>query len=112
LTEASTSLTGVNEMVAAEPERVAEVRAFSRFYTNLIGILREGLLHTPYTLTEARLIYELAQRESSQVSDLRRTLDIDADYLSRILTRYEADGLIARERSVSDGRKHVIPLTT
>jgi DNA-binding MarR family transcriptional regulator/GNAT superfamily N-acetyltransferase len=89
-------------------ERIAKVRAFSRFYTNLIGVLREGLLRTPYTLTEARVIYELAQHESSQLVDLRRSLDIDAGYLSRILARFEADGLITRERSKSDGRQQVI----
>jgi DNA-binding MarR family transcriptional regulator/N-acetylglutamate synthase-like GNAT family acetyltransferase len=93
------------------PERVGEVRAFSRFYANLIGALREGLLRTPYTLTEARVIYELAQQDSSQLAELRRSLDIDAGYLSRILARFEADGLVRRERSSTDGRRQIIGLT-
>lgn len=90
---------------------VAEVRAFNRFYTNVIGVLREGLLQTPYSLTEARLLFELAQKDSAEVVELRRELDVDAGYLSRILTRFEADGLVSRARSRQDGRRQVIRLT-
>lgn len=97
---------------SSEHERgVAEVRAFSRFYTNVIGALREGLLRTPYSLTEARVIFELAQREATPLSDLRAALDLDAGYLSRILTRFSADGLITRERPAADGRRQTIRLT-
>src|SRR5680860_379789 len=83
-------------------ERVSAVRAFNRFYTNVIGVLREGLLRSPYSLTEARVIFELAQRDVTEVVELRRLLDIDAGYLSRILARFEADGLAARRRSGAD----------
>ena len=75
---------------------VAGVRAFNRFYTNTIGLLRGKYLDTPYSLTEARILFELAQCEASEVTDLRRSVDIDAGYLSRILSRFEADGLIGR----------------
>src|SRR5439155_842500 len=75
--------------VPVPPERVAAVRGFNRFSTNAIGALREGLLDSPYSLTEARLIFELAQVERKDVVDLRRSLDIDAGYLSRILARFE-----------------------
>ena len=92
-------------------ERVAALRAFNRFYTNVIGVLQEGLLKTPYSLTEARVIFELAQRPETNVADLRRNLDVDAGYLSRILSRFESDRLIARERSASDARRSVIALT-
>ncbi|WP_198532685.1 bifunctional helix-turn-helix transcriptional regulator/GNAT family N-acetyltransferase [Carbonactinospora thermoautotrophica] len=92
-------------------ERVDAVRAFTRFYTNLTGVLREGLLHTPYSLTEARVIFELAQRDATEIATLRRTLDIDSGYLSRILARFAADGLIAKERSRTDARRQVIRLT-
>lgn len=92
-------------------ERVAAVRAFNRFYTKVAGVLREGLLDSPYSLTEARVLFELAQREVSEVAELRRMLDLDAGYLSRILTRFEADRLIVRERSATDGRRQVIRLT-
>lgn len=91
--------------------RVAAVREFSRFYTGLLGLLSEGLLDTPYSLTEARIIFELARTEHTEVTELRRVLDIDAGYLSRLLARFEADGLVARRRSAADGRRQVISLT-
>jgi DNA-binding MarR family transcriptional regulator/GNAT superfamily N-acetyltransferase len=96
---------------AVPSERVTAVRAFNRFYTNLIGVVSEGLLETPYSLTEARVIFELAQGELSEVAVLRRSLDLDGGYLSRILARFEADGLIRRERSADDGRRQVAGLT-
>jgi DNA-binding MarR family transcriptional regulator/GNAT superfamily N-acetyltransferase len=99
---------------AAEPAddaAVAAVRGFNRFYTNAIGLLRGKYLDTPYSLTEARLLFELAQREASEVTDLRRMMDIDAGYLSRILARFESDGVISRQRSAADARRQVIRLT-
>ncbi len=95
----------------ADGAAVAAVRGFNRFYTNVIGLLRGKYLDTPYSLTEARLLFELAQRDTSEVTDLRRTVDIDPGYLSRILTRFESDSLIARQRSAADGRRQVIRLT-
>jgi DNA-binding MarR family transcriptional regulator/GNAT superfamily N-acetyltransferase len=95
----------------ADDAAVAAVRAFNRFYTNVIGLLRGKYLDTPYSLTEARLLFELGQRDASEVTDLRRVVDIDAGYLSRILGRFEADGLITRRRSTADGRRHIIALT-
>jgi DNA-binding MarR family transcriptional regulator/GNAT superfamily N-acetyltransferase len=90
---------------------VATVREFNRFYTRVIGVLDEGLLDTPYTLTEARVIFELAQGEQVEVVTLRRRLGLDPGYLSRILSRYESDGLIIRSRSTSDARRQVVRLT-
>jgi DNA-binding MarR family transcriptional regulator/GNAT superfamily N-acetyltransferase len=92
--------------------RVPSVRAFNRFYTNVIGVLRDGLLSTPYSLTEARVIFELAQDDATEVVDLRRALDIDAGYLSRVLARLDADGLTTKERSPADGRRQVVRLTS
>ncbi|MGH9245976.1 MAG: bifunctional helix-turn-helix transcriptional regulator/GNAT family N-acetyltransferase [Acidimicrobiales bacterium] len=91
--------------------RVAAVRAFNRFYTNVIGVLRSGLLDSPYSLTEVQVMFELAQRDAIDLADVRLTVDIDAGYLSRILARFEADGLVVRERSSVDGRRQVIGLT-
>jgi DNA-binding MarR family transcriptional regulator/GNAT superfamily N-acetyltransferase len=91
--------------------QVAAVREFNRFYTGVIGLLREGLLGTPYSLTEARVLFELARDDAVEVADLRRWLDIDAGYLSRLLARFEADGLVSRTRSPADGRRQVIGLT-
>jgi DNA-binding MarR family transcriptional regulator/GNAT superfamily N-acetyltransferase len=98
-------------MAAAVEDRVASVRAFNRFYTGVIGVLGEGLLDTPYSLTEARVVFELAQRDATELAELRRALGIDAGYLSRMLARFEADGIATRERSSIDGRRQVVRLT-
>src|SRR5207244_13324000 len=95
-------------VVSVPPERVAAVRGFNRFYTNAIGALREGLLDSPYSLTEARLIFELAQVERMDVIDLRRSLDIDAGYLTRVLSRLERAGLVTRQPSERPARRHAI----
>jgi DNA-binding MarR family transcriptional regulator/N-acetylglutamate synthase-like GNAT family acetyltransferase len=92
-------------------DRVAAVRAFNRFYTSRIGVLGEGFLRTPHSLTEARVLYELGEREVAEVADLRRELDIDAGYLSRLLSRLEEQSLVARERSADDARRQRVRLT-
>lgn len=92
-------------------ERIDAVRAFSRFYTSLIGMLTDGLLDTPYSLTEARVIFELGHRDACEAAALRRSLDLDAGYLSRILSRFEADGLLVRERVPGDARRQAVRLT-
>jgi DNA-binding MarR family transcriptional regulator/GNAT superfamily N-acetyltransferase len=90
---------------------VTQVREFNRFYTRVIGVLEAGIAGTPYSLTEARVLYELAGRDEVAVADLRRDLGIDAGYLSRLLARFAADGLVARETSTSDGRRQIARLT-
>jgi len=90
---------------------IAAVREFNRGYTNLIGLLRGKYLDSPYSLTEARLLFELGRREVSEVADLRRAVDIDPGYLSRILARFESGALITRQRSPGDGRRQVIAPT-
>jgi DNA-binding MarR family transcriptional regulator/GNAT superfamily N-acetyltransferase len=90
---------------------ISAVRRFNRCYTKILGMLAEGLVDTPYSLTEARVLFELNQRDNTEVSELRRTLDLDAGYLSRLLARFETDGLVRRERSATDARRQVIDLT-
>ncbi|WP_442788479.1 helix-turn-helix domain-containing GNAT family N-acetyltransferase [Dactylosporangium sp. NBC_01737] len=90
---------------------IAAVREFNRYYTNLIGALRAGLLDSAYSLAEVRVLYELAVDRAHDTAELRRLLDIDAGYLSRILGRLEADGLVARSRSAADARRRRIELT-
>ena len=93
-------------------EQISAVRHFNRFFTRQIGVLREGLLHSPYSLTEARIIFELAHHADLTASDLGNDLGLDAGYLSRILSKLEGENLIEKVRSVEDGRQRLINLTS
>jgi DNA-binding MarR family transcriptional regulator/GNAT superfamily N-acetyltransferase len=92
-------------------EAVRAVRRFSRFYTRRIGVLQEGLLGGPLSLTEARVVYELAQRDADTASRLGADLGLDAGYLSRILRGLQDRGLIARHTDATDGRQSIVSLT-
>jgi DNA-binding MarR family transcriptional regulator/N-acetylglutamate synthase-like GNAT family acetyltransferase len=94
-----------------EPDPIAAVRRFTRFYTGRLEVLREGLLGSSFTLTEARLLYELAHRRAPVASELARDLGLDAGYLSRILKGFEAQGLVSRTRSAADQRQAAVHLT-
>lgn len=91
--------------------RVDAVRRFSRFYTKRIGLLADGFLGSEYSLTEARVIYELAQSEAQSPTGLASELELDPGYVSRVVKRFEQRGLVAREPSPDDGRKVVLRLT-
>ncbi|MBB5794901.1 DNA-binding MarR family transcriptional regulator/GNAT superfamily N-acetyltransferase [Streptomyces caelestis] len=91
---------------------VQDIRSFSRFYTNVIGALDYGRhLYVPYTLTESRVLYELAHAPRTDAADLRAQLHLDAGYLSRILNRFEEDGLVERGPSETDPRRRSVTLT-
>ncbi|HEX2181985.1 MAG TPA: bifunctional helix-turn-helix transcriptional regulator/GNAT family N-acetyltransferase [Rubrobacteraceae bacterium] len=99
-------------MVSEDLEwRIEAVRRFNRFFTRRIGVLREGLLHSRYSLTEARVLFELANRDEPTATDLSRELGLDPGYLSRTLARLEEQGLVARARSERDGRRRLLSLT-
>lgn len=91
--------------------RIDAVRAFNRFYTRRIGLLRKDYLGSPFSLTQARVLYEIARRRRSTAADLGRDLDLDAGYLSRILGRFAVRGLIHRILSPADRRQQVLALT-
>jgi DNA-binding MarR family transcriptional regulator/GNAT superfamily N-acetyltransferase len=91
--------------------RIAAVRRFSRFYTRQLGLLQESLVHTRFSLTEGRVLYELAHRDTVTASTLAADLDLDHGYLSRILRRFGEDGLIAKKRATEDGRQSLITIT-
>src|SRR5262244_2464635 len=102
---------GAAETVAISDDRIAAVRRFTRFYTRQIGVLREGLHASPFSLTEARVLYELANRSAPTAADIARDLGLDAGYLSRILRGFAQRGLLARTRSQNDGRESHLSLT-
>jgi DNA-binding MarR family transcriptional regulator/GNAT superfamily N-acetyltransferase len=91
--------------------RIAAVRRFNRVYTRQIGVLRKTYLDSPYSLGEARVLYEIARQNSPTASDIGRALDVDAGYLSRVLRRFEKGGLIARTASAQDARQSHLALT-
>jgi DNA-binding MarR family transcriptional regulator/GNAT superfamily N-acetyltransferase len=95
----------------SQTEVVAAVRRFGRFYTSQLGLLGEGLLDSDFSLTEARVLYELAHRDAPTAADLCRDLGLDAGYLSRILKIFERRGLITRTASPRDGRQMLLALT-
>ena len=86
-------------------DNVSAVRRFNRFYTRRIGVLEEGHLHSPFSLAEVRVLYELAHREDPTAAELAKELGLDAGYLSRILRRFEQRGLVGRTPSAADGRQ-------
>jgi DNA-binding MarR family transcriptional regulator/GNAT superfamily N-acetyltransferase len=93
-------------------QRVSAVRRFARYYTRQIGLLQDGLLDTPYSLTQARVLYELAQQQTCTATELATALGLDHGYLSRILRGFDERGLVVKRRGVDDGRQLVLSLTT
>jgi DNA-binding MarR family transcriptional regulator/N-acetylglutamate synthase-like GNAT family acetyltransferase len=91
--------------------RVGDVRRFNRFWTRRIGVLREGYLESPFSLTEVRVLYELAHCEETTAGEIGEELGLDAGYLSRVLRRFEKDGLIRKRPSEADGRRRLLWLT-
>jgi DNA-binding MarR family transcriptional regulator/N-acetylglutamate synthase-like GNAT family acetyltransferase len=92
-------------------QQVAAVRAFNRFYTRKLGVLDQQLLNSPYSLSEARVLYELAYREEPSAKEIGGALGLDAGYLSRIVQNFDEAGLITRTPLPSDRRQYRLALT-
>jgi DNA-binding MarR family transcriptional regulator/N-acetylglutamate synthase-like GNAT family acetyltransferase len=99
----------VSESALSAP--VSAIRRFNRFYTKQIGVLREGHLDSPFSLTEVRVLYELAHRDGRTSAELARELGLDAGYLSRILRSFEKRELVEKTKSESDARQAHLRLT-
>ena len=96
--------TGIHKQVSA-------IRAFNRFYTRKIGVL-DGMASSPFSLAEARVLYELANRRQPTATDIRKELGLDAGYMSRILRDFERRKFVTRERSKTDERQRFLSLTS
>lgn len=100
---------------AHDAARIAAVRRFNRFYTRHIGVLSDGYLDSPFSLTQARVLYEIKERSwmngQATATDIGRDLGLDAGYLSRLLGQFEKSGLIRKERSPSDRRQSFLSIT-
>ena len=98
-------------IVAQEESRIADIRDFNRFYTRLLGALNEGLLRSPYTLPESRLLYELGSRGRTTATDLAADLGMDPGYLSRLLRKLREAGLVESTADPQDGRAQILVLS-
>jgi len=96
---------------SAFERRVDAVREFNRFYTRRIGVLDEAYLGSRFSLTEVRVLYELAHRDAATASEVARELGLDTGYLSRILRSFTRRGVIAKSRAADDARKTILRLT-
>ncbi|HYG61414.1 MAG TPA: helix-turn-helix domain-containing GNAT family N-acetyltransferase [Thermoanaerobaculia bacterium] len=96
---------------ASFERRIGDVRRFNRFYTRQIGVLHEGLVRSPYSLTEVRVLWELAHRDRPTAAGIGKELGLDAGYLSRILRGFQQRGLVASEPSETDARQNLLRLT-
>lgn len=90
---------------------IGDIRAFNRFYTDVIGLLDQHLLDSPYSLAEARIVYEIHHNGGIQASQIMELMHIDKSYLSRLLKKLEKDGVIRREKSEKDARAVILSLT-
>jgi DNA-binding MarR family transcriptional regulator len=94
-----------------EQEVIDQIRSFNRFYTDIIGLLDQHFLDSPFSLTEGRVLYEIRHTEDCSAKKIREKIGIDEGYLSRILDIFRKKGLITKAPSSEDRRLHIIKLT-
>lgn len=90
---------------------IYDIRQFNRFYTKVLGLFNKQILDTDYSLTEARILFEISERTECIANNLVQELNIDRSYMSRILRRFEKEELIEKRRSIKDSRKNFLFLT-
>ncbi|MBY7125094.1 winged helix-turn-helix transcriptional regulator [Bacillus sp. 16GRE42] len=88
-----------------------DIRQFNRFYTKVLGLFNNQILDTDYSLTETRILFEISERTECIANNLVQELNIDRSYMSRILRRFEKEGLIEKRSSIKDSRKNFLFLT-
>src|SRR5579864_8688205 len=98
-------------MLPDHERRISAVRSFNRFYTRQLGVLGQRLLESPFSLSEARVLYELAHRDGTAAKEIGSELDLDAGYLSRIVQKFADGGLVARKPLPTDRRQYQLGLT-
>ena len=94
-----------------DQELIDKIRSFNRFYTNVIGLLDQHFLDTPFSLTEGRVLYEISHAELCTAKKIRSYIDIDEGYLSRIIDKFIQKGLVKKTPAQEDRRLHIIMLT-
>ena len=94
-----------------DQELIERIRSFNRFYTNIIGLLDQHFLDSPFSLTEGRVLYEISHTENCFAKKIREKISIDEGYLSRILDTFRKKGVITKTPSLEDRRLHIIMLT-
>jgi DNA-binding MarR family transcriptional regulator len=92
-------------------EQIEKIRSFNRFYTNIIGLLDQHFLDTPFSLTEGRVLYEISRMEEPSAKKIRENIAIDEGYLSRIIDKFTRKGIVTRSASPGDRRLHIIHMT-
>ena len=97
--------------MAQTQEFIGKIRSFNRFYTNIIGLLDQHFLDTPFSLTEGRVLYEISHMQQCSAKKIRENITIDEGYLSRIIDKFIKKGLITKTPSPEDRRLHIILLT-
>jgi DNA-binding MarR family transcriptional regulator len=93
-------------------ERVHAIRVFNRFWAERIAVVQAGMGEAPYSVAEARVLFELAQRDATRVVDLRRNLELTGGYVSRMLAKFRSSRLVTTEVSERDARRQLVRLTT
>lgn len=102
---------GATAMENLMEKEIAAIRDFNRYYTNLLGILDQHFLKSPYSLSEIRVLYEINKYKKCTIKKLSEILTMDEGYLSRIIKKFQKEGILEKARSETDGRSYILSIT-